>query len=91
MKYSENEIKDAIRALKASIVYRYEPAEVTLEVALGCMQYCLDIQAVNTVIPIPQDVIAQARKQGYDEGWREGTEALIKLWGKNDENSEKQN
>lgn len=44
MKYGKDEIKDAVHALASAIVYGYEPAAVTLEVALDCLKCCLKVQ-----------------------------------------------
>lgn len=44
MKYGKEEIRDAVHALESAIVYGYEPAAVTIEVALDCLRYCLNVQ-----------------------------------------------
>lgn len=44
MKYSKDDIRDAVGALESAIVYGYEPAAVTVEVALDCLKYCLKVQ-----------------------------------------------
>ena len=76
MKYSKDEIRDAIQALESAIVYGYEPAAVTVEVALDCLRCCLKLTDATPTL-IPPDAIEQAREQGYNEGWRKGTEAIL--------------
>ena len=79
MKYGKDEIRDAVHALESALVYGYEPAALAIGVALDCLKYCLKLTEATPTL-IPQDVIEQTLEQGYNKGWREGTEALIKAW-----------
>lgn len=44
MKYSKEEIMGAVHALERALVYGYEPAALTIGVALDCLRYYLNVQ-----------------------------------------------